>query len=167
MQRKNSNISQPIHIVVCVYTLSTIQSADHFMNIQLWLLIRTRYVRTEILQLSTEKTKISRIRYNLVPTTANNHPHHLGTDVTFSLPRPQHLKKTLINKMYPSPLFGLFFCIISCYGWWFFFALGVVADVCCWPFFPFGAVVFFAQTCSLLLGIVFLKVVIYNLDCSS
>ena len=59
--------------------------------------VRTGYVFREIQIIYRKKAKRSRIRYTRYqrPGTTN-HPHHLGTDVTFFLPRPQDLK-TLIN----------------------------------------------------------------------
>ena len=92
------------------------------MNLQPWLLIRTRYVRRET-RLIYRKTKISRIRYTryLRPGTTN-HPHHLGTDVTFFFPRPQHLKKTLINTICPPSI-----SIVLLH-----FVLWLMAFVCTW-----------------------------------
>ena len=53
--------------------------------------------------------------------------------MTSLLPRPQHPTKTLllINII---PHFDYSFCL-SCHVWLTLFALGVVADVCCWFFF--------------------------------
>ena len=122
------------------------------MNVQPWLLICIRYVRRDTSYLQN-KTKISRIRYTRYqrPGTTN-HPHHLQSDMMFSLSLLQHLKKTLINIVYPHPSFGLFF------------AFRVMADFCLQLvqllmcnvdyFFHLGLLIFFC-TCNLLRGIVF------------
>ena len=75
-------------------------------------------------------------RYQRPGTT--NHPHHLGADVTFCLPRPQHLTQTLlINIIYPplhSDYSSSFRVVVDGFC---LFALGVVADVRYWWSFSF------------------------------
>ena len=82
----NSNFIHPIH-----------RSFYEYTTMHGWLLIRTRYTRytRREIQFSTENTK-SRIRYTWYNRPGTNHPHHLGTDVTFFLLRPQHLTQTLL-----------------------------------------------------------------------
>ena len=95
------------------------------MNIKTWLLIRISHARIEI-QVSTEKTKKSIIRYIYQRPGTTNHPHHLGTDVAFFLPL---LEDTIINQysIPPPPL--------DCSFAFHILVDGVVADVCCWFFF--------------------------------
>ena len=111
---RTNDIKWQIHIFcvhiqfMCVYlinvkttpttTSSTIQSADHSMSIQPWLVADTYQVRTQRDTNSLRKEiKMSRIRYTWYqrPGTTN-HPYHLGTDATFFLPRTQPLTKNLL-----------------------------------------------------------------------
>ena len=95
-------------------------------------MVADTYARRDINSLQ-KNNKISRIRYTGYqrPGTTND-PDHLGTDVTFVLPRPQHFTKILlINIVYPPPVHSDYYLAfrvmvaIFC-----LFALGVVADVC-------------------------------------
>ena len=74
-----------------------------------------------------------------------DHPHHLGTDVTVFLSRPQQLTKTfsLINIYTPPFCFDNHYAFRATVDEFCFFALGVVAesDVCYWFIFSFGVVV--------------------------
>ena len=93
-----------------------------------------------------KKYKISRISYTRYQRNGStNHPHHLGTDVTFFLPRPPAPHEDIINQYNTPPLLLSLFFRFS--GWWFcLFALGVVADVC-WLFFHLElfSIILFAQ----------------------
>ena len=114
-----------------------------------------------------KKTKISRIRYTTryqKPGTTNR-LHHLGTDVTFFLPQPQHLKKTLINTISPPPPFLLFFCI-SCYGCVYLclhflvqLLMCVVGNFCSFGVVDFLVFAHIVRTCYLLRGFVFFLLV--------
>ena len=68
-----------------------------------------------------------------VPQIWYHHPHHLGTDVTFFFPRPQHVKKTIHNTVRNIP--SLHSDFFSHFVLWLMFlsALGVVVYryVCC------------------------------------
>ena len=90
----------------------------------------------EIYQFSRlKKTKISWFRCTWCqrPGTTN-HPHHLARGVTFFLPRPQHLTKTLlfINQYnIPPPFhFDYYFAFRVVVDDFCLFALDIVADVC-------------------------------------
>ena len=106
-------------------------------------------------KLSTEKKREYRelgTWYTWYQRPGTNHPHHLGTDVTFFLPRPQHLTKSLLlfNIIYPPPSILILFCV-SCYGW----CLFVCTWCSCWCVLlisSFGIVVdcFVAHTYDLL-----------------
>ena len=93
----------------------------------------------------TGKTKISRIRYTRYQRSGTtNQRHHLGTGVTFFLPRPHLTKTLLIILIYPLPLHFLcslaFRVKVDGFG---LDALGVVADVCCWFLLHLGLLMFF------------------------
>ena len=96
------------------------------------------------------RTRYTRSWYQRPGTT--NHPHHLGTNVMFFLPRPHRITKTSlwINIIHPLPLhFDYYFAFRVTVYCFCLFALGVVANVCCW-FFSFGIVVDYFLCTSLL-----------------
>ena len=86
-------------------------------------------------------SRIRCTRYQRPGTT--NHPHHLGTDVTFFLPR-SHLKKTLINTWYNIPPPSILIILLH--------FMVFVCTWCSWCvlliFFSFGLDDFFTRWCA-------------------
>ena len=93
---------------------------NHSMDTQQRLRIPSLYLRRG-------KNSVQEMGKNVakwVPQIWYHHPHHLGTDVTFFFPRPQHVKKTIHNTVRNIPSLHSNF----------FFAFRVVVDVfvCTW-----------------------------------